>query len=239
MSPTYHPSDESLGMCPTYHPSDEQLIEYASGAASEPMGLLIATHMALCPQCRHAVAELESVGGAMFEALEPATIKRDALDWAMARLDEPAPATPKSTPAAVAAAPVRTSATEPPLIPNPLRDWLGGALEDLNWSTYGGVARVDVMTSVPDITTRLMRIRAGTRLPQHTHEGREVTLVLAGGFSDDLGHFLRGDVAVADPTVNHQPVADDDEDCLCLAVTDAPLRLTGPLGRFFNPFVRI
>jgi anti-sigma factor ChrR (cupin superfamily) len=27
--------------------------------------------------------------------------------------------------------------------------------------------------------------------------------------------------------------------CLCLAVTDAPLRLTGRLGRMLNPFLRI
>jgi putative transcriptional regulator len=30
-----------------------------------------------------------------------------------------------------------------------------------------------------------------------------------------------------------------DADCLCLAVTDAPLKLTSPLGRLLNPFVRI
>jgi putative transcriptional regulator len=34
------------------------------------------------------------------------------------------------------------------------------------------------------------------------------------------------------------PTADDDGDCVCLAVTDAPLRLTGPIGRLFNPFIR-
>jgi putative transcriptional regulator len=32
-------------------------------------------------------------------------------------------------------------------------------------------------------------------------------------------------------------VADEGQDCLCLAVTDARLRLTGPLGRLLNPFM--
>ncbi len=76
-------------------------------------------------------------------------------------------------------------------------------------------------------------------MPVHTHEGTELTLVLAGAFSDAHGHFLRGDVAEADASVEHQPVADPGEDCLCLAVTDAPLRLTGPFGRLLNPFLRI
>jgi putative transcriptional regulator len=76
-------------------------------------------------------------------------------------------------------------------------------------------------------------------MPTHTHDGSELTLVLAGGFSDESGHFVRGDVAEADPSINHQPVADPGEDCLCLAVTDAPIRLTGPFGRLLNPFLRI
>ena len=37
--------------------------------------------------------------------------------------------------------------------------------------------------------------------------GTELTLVLAGGFSDETGHFLRGDLAEADASVDHRPVA--------------------------------
>jgi putative transcriptional regulator len=67
----------------------------------------------------------------------------------------------------------------------------------------------------------------------------EMTLLLAGGFSDETGHYLRGDVALADPSVDHRPVADPGEDCLCLAVTDAPLRLTGRFGRYLNFLARL
>ena len=35
-----------------------------------------------------------------------------------------------------------------------------------------------------------------------------------------------------------QLIADEGQDCLCLAVTDAPLRLTGLFGRLLNPFIR-
>ena len=75
-------------------------------------------------------------------------------------------------------------------------------------------------------------------MPVHTHASSELTLVLAGGFTDQFGHFLRGDLAEADASVEHRPVADPGEDCLCLAVTDGPMRLTGPLGRLINPFLR-
>jgi putative transcriptional regulator len=62
--------------------------------------------------------------------------------------------------------------------------------------------------------------------------------VLEGGFSDILGSYERGDITINDSSVDHQPVADDDGDCICFAVTDAPLRLTGRIGRLFNPFIR-
>ena len=48
-------------------------------------------------------------------------------------------------------------------------------------------------------------------MPQHSHEGEEYTLVLRGGFTDGELHFLPGDVATADPTVDHQPIADAGE----------------------------
>ncbi len=75
-------------------------------------------------------------------------------------------------------------------------------------------------------------------MPNHTHGGNEMTLVLAGGFSDDTGHYERGDVSIADDELVHTPVADPGEDCICLAVTDAPLKLTGPIGRIVNLFMR-
>jgi putative transcriptional regulator len=83
-----------------------------------------------------------------------------------------------------------------------------------------------------------MRIRAGRAVPRHTHRGYELVCVLEGGFSDAAGHYGRGDVAVADDGVDHQPTADADGDCICLAVTDAPVRLTGRFWRLLNPFVR-
>jgi putative transcriptional regulator len=99
--------------------------------------------------------------------------------------------------------------------------------------------KAELLREFSSFRTRLMRIKSGTAMPAHTHEGIELTLVLAGGFSDETGHFLRGDLAEADATIDHRPVADPGEDCLCLAVTDAPLRLTGPIGRLLNPFLRI
>jgi putative transcriptional regulator len=76
-------------------------------------------------------------------------------------------------------------------------------------------------------------------MPTHTHGGTELTLVLAGGFSDAAGHYRRGDVTLADGNTNHRPVADKDGDCLCFAVVDGGILLSGSLGRVANLMLRL
>ena len=86
--------------------------------------------------------------------------------------------------------------------------------------------------------TRLLSIAPEKALPQHSHEGAEYILVLRGGFTDGPDHFLPGDVAMADPSVDHSPLADPGEACLCLAVTTGPLRFTGRYLKILNPFLK-
>ena len=155
----------------------------------------------------------------------------EAMDRALARLEVPESLEERPEPA--------EQQPVDPRVPRPLRDYLKGSLDALPWKSRGSVAEAEVLTDFPGIKTRLLRIKGGTALPQHSHEGMEYTLLLAGGFSDESGHYLRGDVAEADPSVDHRPLADPGEDCICLAVTDAPLRLTGPLGKYFNFFARL
>jgi putative transcriptional regulator len=45
-------------------------------------------------------------------------------------------------------------------------------------------------------------------------------------------------VEVAGSDNTHVQVADAGEECLCLAVLDAPVILKGALGRLANPFLR-
>ncbi len=218
-------------MMPRHHPGDDLLIAYAAGSQEEPLALVVATHLALCPRCRREVAQLEELGGVLLDAQEPEALGDKSLEGVLARLDETVPEAPPQR----AGGAVRFD----PRVPRPLRDYLGTGLEQLDWVSYRGMDKAELLPEFPGFRTRLMRIKSGTAMPAHTHEGTELTLVLAGGFSDETGHFLRGDLAEADASVDHRPIADSGEDCLCLAVTDAPLRLTGPIGRLLNPFMRI
>lgn len=216
---------------PTHHVHDELLMDYAAGACGEAESLLIATHLAMCPLCRDAVDELDIVGGTLLDDLSPMAMSDGSLDAILNRLDED----PTDHPAAPVAAPMCGDMT----VPRPLRDYLDADLDALSWRpVMRGLEEYAVPIGTKASRTKLLRIGPGVAVPAHTHKGNELTLVLRGGFEDGRGHFLGGDVAITDSHIEHAPVADLGEPCVCLTVIDAPLKLTGKIGRLLNPFVR-
>ncbi len=207
-------------------------MDYAAGSCGEAEALIIATHLALCPECRAVVEAYDAVGGALLDEIAPTAVDEHGLEAVLARLDD-------ATPAVEMAPRVAPRGHEDIVLPEPLRSYLATDLKDVVWKpVMRGLDEAAVPICTSPAKSRLMRIGAGVAVPRHTHHGSEMTLVLSGGFSDNRGHFVRGDIAVSDPEVEHRPVADADEDCICFVVTDAPLKLTGPIGRLLNPFVR-
>lgn len=215
-----------------YHPEDDLILEYSAGSLSEPESLLVATHLALCPDCRARVEQLEAVGGVLLENLEGEGVGGDLRDQVFARLDS----------ALIEGARLEeVSPVESPdiRVPQPLRGYLDADLDKLDWKWRGPVDEVRILPEYPGVTSRLLRIKAGRAMPSHTHDGTELTLVLSGGFTDRGLHYGRGDIETANSSVDHAPVADEGEDCFCLAINDKRLRLTGAFTRFLNPFVRL
>jgi putative transcriptional regulator len=96
-----------------------------------------------------------------------------------------------------------------------------------------------VLKTSSQATVRLLKIPAGAAMPDHGHNGTELTLVLKGAFRDDGGRFGRGDIEIADEDLHHTPIAEDGEDCICLAATDAPLRFRRLIPRIAQPFMGI
>jgi putative transcriptional regulator len=215
---------------PSFHPSQTLLIDYAAGSLNEAAALLVATHVTLCAECRVEVEGFEAVGGALIETIEPATLAADDIDAVLKRLDEPA--------AMVAGAAPNFDAETQRLVPAPLRRRIGTNLSRIKWKTLGTIKQIDLPIGTPGVSARLLRLSPGQKVPRHTHDGLEMTIVLSGGFSDQDGHYLRGDVAVAGREVDHAPVADPGEDCLCFAIVDGSIKLTGPIGRIVNLFLR-
>ena len=214
-------------MMPRHHVADDLLLSYAAGSLAEGWSIAVATHLALCPECRARLAAAEATGGALLDTLPPAPVSPDAFAAIRDRLGAPPAAPAKPRPAAAT-------------IPQPLRDYIGGDLDTIRWKPIG-TAGAQLRIATPDRTTqvRLLKIPAGQPVPEHSHRGRELTVVLTGAFDDGETRFARGDIEDADEDIQHIPTATADADCICLAVTDAPLRFRSWLVRAVQPILGI
>ena len=220
-----------------FHPPDELLLGYAAGSLSEPWSVLVATHLTLCPDCRLATADLEEVGGLVIEDLSPVAMSSLALPRVMAAVAQAksADAVPPPSPTF----PFLDLEEGAPPLPRPLASYLSRAGTPQTWRTLlPGVQEIALPAHSATGRPSLMRIRPGSPVPLHTHVGSEAIILLAGGFSDGLGDYRRGDVSFADDRHEHRPVAHRDAVCLCFIVTDAPVRFTGVIGRLLNVFNR-
>jgi putative transcriptional regulator len=85
----------------------------------------------------------------------------------------------------------------------------------------------------------LLKAAPGTHLPHHTHVGTELTVILKGAFRHAGGRFGVGDCDDADEAVEHLPVVEDGEECICLVAMQGHIRLLSFVGRLIQPFVRM
>jgi putative transcriptional regulator len=215
-----------------HHLSDELLLDYSSGAMVEGWSLAVSTHLALCPDCRQSVRDMEAIGGALMEGLSPVPLAEKSSQAVFAELS--AAILPSND------LPLPQSGKSLSILPEPLRQYAGGDLSDVPWQRLGlGAYQYLIPTGDDETIVRLLRIPAGKPVPTHSHGGLELTLVLSGAFSDVTGFYRRGDIQEVDETLEHQPHAAVGEDCICLAVTDSPLRFSSFAARLVQPFIGI
>ena len=208
----------------SHHPSDLLLGDFASSTLDEASAFVVAAHIAMCPQCRRAVAQFECLGGALLEELPAGDIDAGRRARAMAAIKaEPTPARPPR--------------------PSPRAANVDSILDLYStgpWRWTGpGVHWRPVDLPVENGTRAFMlKAAPGTAMPNHRHSGTEVTLVLKGAFSHGLGRFAAGDIEEADNEIEHGPVVDKASECICLVAMQGEIRLQGWIGRLMQPFVR-
>jgi putative transcriptional regulator len=210
-----------------HHLSEQLLMAYAAGQLPEAFNLIVATHVSLCDDCRSRLEAHEAVGGALIEEIEEIAMGEAALEAALARIE--------GLPQATQRAPLKAAG----IFPAPLADYVGGDLSAVRWRKIAGGVKQAILPTGPEASARLLYIPAGVAVPDHGHKGTELTLVLQGAFADENDRFGPGDIEIADEDVEHTPVALAGEDCICLAVADAPLRFRGLVPRLAQPLFRI
>ncbi|MFC3614719.1 ChrR family anti-sigma-E factor [Lutimaribacter marinistellae] len=212
-----------------HHLTDELLMAYSAGALPEAFDLMVATHLSLCDECRARAESFDAIGGVLLEDDEMTASEMGSQSLAATmELIKKGPARPRTKDTAACS-----------VLPAPLRDYVGGDVSRIKWRPIGMGVKQAIIANSPEASARLLYIPAGTAVPDHGHNGMELTMVLQGAFSDEVDRFARGDVEIADEDLEHMPVADVGEDCICLAVTDAPLKFNSLMPRLLQPFFRI
>ncbi|KIC30138.1 ChrR family anti-sigma-E factor [Leisingera sp. ANG-M6] len=207
----------------THHIPAPMIAAYASGSLPHAFSMVVASHLSLCHDCQAALGAHQAVGGALLEEASCVAVSQDAKSNLMAQLDEPAAPEPLYDAKGI--------------YPGPVMQSLKG--QPLRWKTLGMGVKQNILFEGQGGSARLLYIPAGQAVPDHSHNGLELTLVLQGSFSDETGRFGVGDVEIGDETLEHTPVADAGDPCICLAATDAPLRFKAFMPRLLQPLFRI
>jgi putative transcriptional regulator len=196
---------------PRHHPSADILAAYAAGTHEPGFGLVVGAHVQTCAACRERVGAFEAASGAALADLPRSALGPDALEKVMARLEvpEPAPAPEAETSSFLARLPLKP------------RKWVAPGV----W-----VAAVDT-PHAPENRVYVLSAPKGMTAARHQHSGAEYCTVLSGAYRDELGVFSAGDFVAAESELNHQPIVDGQEACVCLFATEGRLKPKGLVGR--------
>ncbi len=217
-----------------HHPGDGLLLDYVTGSLGEAASLAVAVHLALCPECRRQVNLMEAVGGSLLNTFPDEALKEEVFGNVLEQINSD-----REILTPVRSNDVSTEA-EFRIFPSPLPRYLFENGKSLQWRWIGfGINQIVISTSSDGNVARLMRIESGRSVPSHSHRGVELTLVLSGSFYDQTGSYARGDMQVVDETIDHDPRAEHGVDCICLVVTEGPLRFNSLVGKVAQPFVGI
>lgn len=205
---------------------DALMARYAAGILPEPARVLVEAHLEMQSVNRPKVTEYEAAVGNILEKIEPVALNsRDAALKAVFAAD------PMAAPVKVLPRPANA------LFPKAIRDFAGLEAEEIPWKWKLPGFKEHSLGKIDGCDVSFFWLKPGRVIPAHTHEGYELSLVLDGAFNDARGRFVKGDISVADESIDHRPMAEAERPCIGFAVSDAPLKLTGSLRQLIGDLI--
>ncbi|RTE87327.1 MULTISPECIES: ChrR family anti-sigma-E factor [Gammaproteobacteria] len=211
-----------------FHPNDQLIEKYAAGSLCTATSVAVATHVDMCSRCQQQVKDAEEIMAR--RVLQDIRTPRSAnLEAMFEQIIESRP--PKE---------LKQEQVDPFISLEGKKFRLPSTLARQkhrigHWSWVPGKmmkAHVDIGEQE---TLDLIYMAENSKVPEHTHRGQEITLVLNGVFNDEKNEYRDGDFVLLDKKHTHTPETQH-EDCLTLASLDAPLYFTSGIARLLNPF---
>ncbi|MBU2581560.1 MAG: ChrR family anti-sigma-E factor [Alphaproteobacteria bacterium] len=206
-----------------HHPDTSTLMSYAAGGLTEPLGAVVAAHLDLCRHCMDELHIMELIGSTLLERIDPTPVsehaKTDCSSHHHRRAGTAHPEHPSSKQHSV------------------LHKIIGGRLDDIQWKRLGyGLWHHPIALS-PNCKgdLRLLKVAPGLAMPAHSHGGAELTQIIHGRYTDEFGSYSPGDLSDLGDDVEHRPVSDPIEGCICLIASDRRARFKDLLPRLLQP----
>jgi putative transcriptional regulator len=120
-------------------------------------------------------------------------------------------------------------------VPAPLARLVGGNLDAVRWRWVSPGLWLRKVPMAGSGQLHLFKGKPGVTVPEHGHEGSELTMVLRGTLTDSTGHYGPGDVCDLDEDIEHTPIAGA-EGCICVVAQDHPVRWRTLVARLARPW---
>ncbi|MGL5498705.1 MAG: ChrR family anti-sigma-E factor [Aeromonas sobria] len=218
------------------HPTDPMLRAFAADELPLPLAVGLSAHCELCPDCAARLKTFEEELAQQYLAspAEPELASRDevALDAGFDAMLAGILAQPEPVAAPVIDLP-RAEPTELEVAGHAYRlPRVLARYRSPKWRHIGAIRQQSLPLDEMGARASLLHIEAGGRIPEHTHQGYELTLLLAGTIEDGDTRYKAGDFIWRDASHSHSPHTPDG--CLCYTVQDAPVQFTKGLSRLLN-----
>ncbi|NMP31589.1 transcriptional regulator [Thalassotalea sp. M1531] len=209
-----------------HHPNSELLEKFADGELPASIAAGIAIHVEMCPVCKVAVAELTEQRSAIH--FESSDLEMPMSELNIASMVEEITLSDEID---IAIADKEKSISvkgEEYILPRALTN-----MAMSKWSSIGHLARARFSIDEEPLRASLLQIQAGGSVPEHTHKGFELTVLVDGHFEDELGIYGPGDFILLDAEHTHSPVTKDG--CLCYTVANDAQHFTQGINKLLNP----
>lgn len=210
-----------------HHPNEQLLAQYSSGELAFSLSIAISAHIEMCPKCQQ--KEKQIIARQAQQAWHADNIEEANFDDMLQSIlatplestkDENIRKTKETNDVSIEGNTYR--------LPTAFRSF-----EQFKWSGFGTINRARVINDEQDVRANLLHIKKGGEIPVHQHKGYELTLLLAGSFSDEHGTYQKGDFILLSGEINHSPKTE--KGCLCYTVQDAPLHFISGMSKVLNP----
>lgn len=223
-----------------HHPKFELIQLFAQGDLPASLAAGIAIHAGMCPTCQQQIIQFtEQISMAIFEdSAEDSTEDGFEPNFALSHeeVDEATIDNMIESITASAEVDVLDNNIEKKVVFKNSTYTLPKALNNMilgKTAQIGKLIRTRIQLNENEIHTNLLHIEPGGSVPEHTHKGFELTILLSGSFHDEHGVYVKGDFIMLDNSNQHQPTSKNG--CLCYTVANEALHFTQGINKLLNP----